>query len=495
MSMPLNWSDNTTQVFVTASYFPVSPETELKGVVWYLNGGSGVGSRCFGQSDDGGARYYNSLGLGLVFVDFRGTGESHPLLSCPDDPLNRQTPSLECAAFMADTWGDDGMYLWSASSASRDLNAMMDALFGDDDVPMFLQGDSFGTAWAQRFAVMFPGRAQRVVAESFLSPSAYEYFNALLNVDWVGRRVLAKCAEHPFCAAHLGAGADVTWLWTQALGAAASGELPCTKRLPKEMSVDGDWRAGLVDFVSTLISPLRDTYAFIPAAIARLIRCDDDDVAALEHMFYKFGNGGGSKRRDVDVRASTRGDEPDACAISQPILYNLFFSEEVTCSLPTAQELYAAHAVALFSAPVEIVLNSRVLYEAWPKYTPDRYWRHWPEPQQSTLYVNGDLDISTPLANAATVVAQTAHPLVILPNAPHVGFLQSPVANSSIPCGASIIANYLATGHVNSACTAHIVPLDFALESEKSRDYSMAIFGVPNGWGNLLKSSTISDCS
>jgi hypothetical protein len=59
VSVPLNWFSSREQaerVYVTTSYFPPTPNVQLAGVIWLLNGGGGVSTRCIDSTDDSLAR-------------------------------------------------------------------------------------------------------------------------------------------------------------------------------------------------------------------------------------------------------------------------------------------------------------------------------------------------------------------------------------------------------------------------------------------------------
>ena len=498
LSVPLNWFDrkDSRRIFVTTSYLPPPDNQALLGVIWFLNGGGGVATRCIGSTDDPLARLYNDLGFGVAYPDFRGAGESTPRLDCKDDPDAVDIPSVDCGTALAETFGSEGMRNYGLTAAATDLKFMMDTLFSENTVH-FIQADSFGTFWAQRFALTFPQRATRIVAESFDSPTAYEFFNALTNLDWVGRRVLSKCSVDVECSKRASfSGLDITWLWRQVLSAASKGTLPCIRSLPSEMAPNGDWYAALVKLLGAFLGPDRSTYPFIPATITRLIRCNSDDVAALQFLWRQQQQGEARflKRRSFGARAVEQ-DGRNACTISQVVLYNVFFEAGVRCVLPTEDQLQMQiqREQPMFSGPPELLVKARQLYDVWPLFDDARGERgRFPPAVQDMLYVNGDLDISTPLANAFSVARLTNHPLVVLPNAPHVAYLFSPVPFSAIPCGVSVIASYFASGAPNTSCIPRIIPLDFALNSAVSRNLSRSFFGTQHAWGGTNSSECIS---
>jgi hypothetical protein len=101
----------------------------------------------------------------------------------------------------------------------------------------------------------------------------------------------------------------------------------------------------------------------------------------------------------------------------------------------------------------------------------------------------GDLDISTPYDNAVLSTMygynQTAtQHLVVLPMAPHVGFLQSPQFGTNVPCGLEIIATFFASNGtvVDSNCLANMIPLDWLGELSTSVADIGAYFGTTDLW-------------
>jgi len=504
ISVPLNWNkpEQSDSIYITASKFPTNQPR--RGTIFYLNGGSGIGTKCFGISDDAGAKIYNALGFDLIYPDFRGAGESTPRIFCPDDPNDQQTPSIECAKYLNETYGPSGMYMYSVSAASRDLNHMMLTLLEQGE-QVLLQGDSFGTFWLQRFAVMYSQlkweekhhyQLGRSVAESFGVYGVFNYWNALENIDWVGSRILAKCSKDPFCANQLGypnapLGLDWGWTWRTMLNNVSGVE--CTQKLPSYMNPDNDWRRALLTLVGGLISADRNTFPFVPATINRLLRCNEEDIEALQHLFkWESGNLLTQKRNEVMQQhlvensgqkkevITRKTAERDPCAISQIILYNLFFTEGVT-NVKSIATLEKEQDELLFSAPVDILVSTRKVFNYWPRYELDEFAKQSPADNLEVLYINGDLDISTPLAGGSTITYLTSHSLIVLNSAPHVAFLQSPVNNSPLPCGIQLIASYF-NGTLNENCLNHLLPLDWSLQSEKSKAYSMALFGTENGW-------------
>mgnify|MGYP001047293703 CR=1 FL=1 len=418
----------------------------------------------------------------------RGAGESVPRLDCPDDPNALNIPSIACAKYYAANFGTQGMSYFTITQASHDLAFLIDELGNE---PNYIQGNSFGTFWGQRYLSMYPQQVAGGVIESFDVPDRWNYFEAFNNIDWVGKRVLMYCSEDTFCNANAGNGRDPTAVMEDLLWRADEGTLPCIAKLPAQtMAPDGDWRMALETLFGSLTGAAREPYAFVPPLVRRLVRCDDDDVNAIIHL-WKQQFGGSSMRNPQPLVGPKPGkmNGRDSCTLSQVVLYNLFLSEGVQSPPPpSVTDMRAAFRLQLFTGPFSVMEHARGLYDAWPRYPLDKWAHHYPNTSIPILFFNGDLDISTPWANAAyssLTYTRQGHRLLRLPQVPHVGLLTSPVQGSPVPCGLDMATQFLASGGtlVNTTCINFLLPLDWMATSATAKAFSLSLFGTDDPWG------------
>lgn len=494
VSVPRNWdhpADGNISIFVS-QVEALTPAP--KGTIWFLNGGSGVGGACGPGS--GWITWYASKGYNVALPTMRGTGLGVPSLKCPN---GTGVPDAACADYYAQTYGAAGMYNFSITMASHDLAYLANTL--SQTTHNFLQADSFGTFWAQRFLTVYPDVMSATVLESFDVPGRWSYFEAPNNLDWAARRVMQYCAEDPACGSLAGGGADPYAVLQQVMEDAAAGTLPCNARLPA--SLGPDFRATYAELLGGLSGGApREFLGFLPALVYRLARCNADDVAAITHLHAALYPSQGERERAWSSSAAkgtaslqsarVSGAKPappeSVCDISEPVLYGLFFSEGVPRSLQSLAVLHAHYKKLFASGPTGFFEAIYPVYQAWPRYAVDQYWGRPTATDRQILFFNGDLDAETPWDNAAfstRIFNKTASQhLVRFPMVPHVAFLNSPLPDTQLTCGLALAMSfYEANGtSFDATCAASIVPLDFVGASNATKAHSAGLFGTDDMW-------------
>ncbi len=78
--------------------------------------------------------------------------------------------------------------------------------------------------------------------------------------------------------------------------------------------------------------------------------------------------------------------------------------------------------------------------------------------------------------------------LVVVPFAPHGVIANSPVADSVLPCGLSIMASYFSNQALDLSCIEKVLPIDFAGTRQETQELALAVFGSSDVWGKQSKS-------
>lgn len=266
------------------------------------------------------------------------------------------------------------------------------------------------------------------------------------------------------------------------------------------MAPDGDWVNTFQTLFGSLLGDSRESYSLIPSMVWRIQRCSPADISALINA-WKLVSGGPTRRRSfMDMAAHTHGYAAEdlssyvrevpaekACDMSTAILYNMFLSDAAKAPPPSFDEIRSIVRTQIFGGPLAISKDALELWHAWPRYATDSYWHKNTNRTRPLLFVNGDLDISTPWANSAYESLFFDRPnvwLVRLPGVPHVGFLISPVDNSPVPCGLQIITSFYLSGGVSidDSCISHILPLDWKGDTTAVQEKSQMVYGTPDPW-------------
>ncbi|WP_051944193.1 alpha/beta fold hydrolase [Streptacidiphilus rugosus] len=162
-----------------------------KGDLVFLSGGPGQPDEPFGQRIT--ARLQPVLAqYRLVFLDQRGTGDT--ALHCPE--LQQQMgssdltpPTAGAVAACAAALGD-GRRFYSTADTVADLDLLRQALGADR---ISLDGVSYGTFTAERYALAHPAHTARLVLDSVVPQTGYDPLD-LAALQAVPRVLAASCA-------------------------------------------------------------------------------------------------------------------------------------------------------------------------------------------------------------------------------------------------------------------------------------------------------------
>src|SRR5205085_6048835 len=126
-----------------------------------------------------------------------------------------------------------------------------------------------------------------------------------------------------------------------------------------------------------------DLRVMIPSTAYRIVRCNEDDVAALQtfvsNIQKMFGGGfGGFATQDLS---------------SDVLGIHIALSELEEAPPPTAAQLGELMKDSVIATPDTHMIDA---YQIWPRYAHDQWVDKYPESSVPVLLMNGTLDPQTP---------------------------------------------------------------------------------------------------
>jgi pimeloyl-ACP methyl ester carboxylesterase len=368
----------------------------------------------------------------LLLVDDRGTGASGAI-DCPKAQESFSAAAIaQCRKILGSHVGD-----YSTVAAVDDLDSVLTRIHSR---AVDIYGESYGTFFAQVFALRHPQHLERLVLDGALPLDPDPWHVDSLPAGLAAVR--ATCNANPVCRAS----GDMS-LMTSVLffmrNKAPAGYLADAAR----------------ELASLLINAGRRnaTYRELPSALRASI--DGDDVPLTRLLDENEGVTFGSAPAPPTISsglflAATCADEP------QP--FDLHASLTVQ-----RRQLNSSYAQVVASNPrtflpftAEEVLNgggAPVLCLGWPAPTrPPVGTQHQTFPDVPTLVLEGGLDTVTPPATARAVGREFRHSrFVEVPFVGHVAAL-----NDHSGCAATIAATFIRSKTIESSCLSHIAPPD-----------------------------------
>lgn len=402
--------------------------------LWLLQGGPGGSAEVF----DGLHDFLSMVDpeLEVYTIEHRGVGSS-TRLGCSaegaDTPRGTQITLEEwpaCRDEVVAEWGER-LAFFSSTQAAHDLALAIERTRRDDQ-EVFVYGGSYGTLWANRFAVLHPGDVDGVILDAPFQPGATsELYD--LQFEPVGRRVFGElCPEAERCAEHLGP--DPVAFLERTFENLAAGH--CS-----ELGVDlPTWRA--VFGVSLMDYNLRN---WLPALVYRLDRCSIPDVRAIAELFSNIFGGGPLPRRSDVLQVNV-------------LLSEMWPAEHVDDSV-----VVTAAADAMFYQ--NAVAAMYLLQDSWPRYEVPRATEYAP-PSIPFLTLAGEDDPATPPAitgygyrDHLTGPHQT---FVEIPFGAHTVLTGGPLAEPP-SCSVRLVRAFLAdpTANLPVDCATDVLPPSF----------------------------------
>ncbi|MFH1529689.1 MAG: hypothetical protein ABIK09_03020 [Pseudomonadota bacterium] len=450
ITVPFFWEDPKSDVFTVHVKRLVQEGSERQ--LFMLEGGPGFpGTDTLSQEME--RVFQADPKMDVYALDHRGTGLSHamtcPEQGSPDSPGGRKIQGSEwedCAAYLEAEWGPlDG---FTVSAAAADV-ALLVSLVSEPGKARLVYGQSYGTYWAHRYAVLFPRQPDAVVLDSLVPPAGYQVDIQDLEENEVTKAIFERCAEDDLCSAKLGedpAGfaADVFQDYKDGLICDKLQSLNVTPSALQQFIIN----LGLYDWHGR---------SLIPAIFYRLDRCTDEDAVAIYNAIAFY------TAEEVYWRQE----------MSTIIGRFLMLSEmvyEPAGGAMTLEEILAYEADLISTRYLSYFNTVQLAY--WPRYPLDEAYGKWAPPEVPILILHGDLNYRTPLASVADAEERLTGPhqhFVVLPGVRDSAMFESPMDETfETDCGFEIAMAWLKdpSAAPDTSCVDVILPVDFAGDEE-----------------------------
>ena len=409
-----------------------------RGTVFLVAGGPGQGSAAtFDLGDPTQAAFFRFLfpGYTLVAYDDRGTGSSAPL-DCPS--LRAAAPDADPAQVAAECAAELGpeASFYSTADHAADLDAVRAAL-GLDRIAIF--GVSYGTRLALAYAAAHPVHVERLVLDSIEPPGHDQAFAT--DVLEAMPATLAR-----FCAGGLCARATSDYAGDVAAVANRLASAPGFGSSVVPGVSDRLTALTLLDLVvATDLNP--GVAAELPAAVHA---ARSGNFAPLQHVLRIAGAGSAAESRgfsDALYLATVCEDGPFPWAPGATFPAR-------TASIQSALAALPSGSLGPF-APWAAEVGDAWVCAGWPSGAADTPAPSGPLPDVPVLAFSGGLDLRTPTAGAAAVVA--AFPqghLVVVPAVGH-----SVLSSDTSLCSQLALRDWLRTDQAPAVSCPRAKPL------------------------------------
>jgi pimeloyl-ACP methyl ester carboxylesterase len=432
VNVPLDWSG------VVPGTIPLAVE-ELpakgtpRGVMMMVAGGPGQASAIAFDLAGLGSTWQSLFpGYTLVAFDPRGTGNSGFLgCSIGSDPLVSGPEVAACGASL----GPARVFYTTAANA-EDMDAVRQAL-GVDKIAMW--GTSYGTKVELAYALAHPDHVERMILDSVVTTNGPDPLglDQLQNMPLALRSMCGNAACHKISPDLAG---EVVSLANRAAVTPIRGRVRTAAGQLETVSLDGPTLLGIV--VSADLSPGLE--AELPSAV---------DAAALGRpqallRLAAFEEGGfGAFRTAADTSFSEGLFLATMCNDGR-------FPWAASADAPGRQQALAAAVAALPAGATgpfgswATSIGPATYCLPWPSPSGNAPLAAGPLPDVPVLALSGSLDMRTPTANAASVVAQfpQGH-LVVVPGVGHSVLTVDPSG-----CAAQAVKTWLDGGTPPARC-------------------------------------------
>jgi pimeloyl-ACP methyl ester carboxylesterase len=465
MQVPLFWENPDAGTLEVSIKRWVGEEPSRQ--IWLLQGGPGGSALVFENL----AAHFSSRAAGATVYMFehRGVGMS-TRLGCPqEDPDADGGTGLDnsevsaCLNAARAQWGE-GLKGFTTTAAARDLGHAMERT-STGVTERFVYGVSYGTYWAERYLQLFPTQATGVILDSICSPGARRLpMGFATNHNTVAMELLRLCGLDATCSARVGA--DPVTMAQGLFARIAGGH--CAEVVPAVLGVNE---------IKALLGSLLQNVGYrvlVPALLHRLDRCDAADVQTFVAL------------KDL-IRPSA--PAPADRAMST-VLYAVVARAELWDDPPldTAAVQAALDGLVVAAAsPLEVIAAMTAL----ETYTPDAYFRQFPNTSIPVLMMNGTLDPQTPPSTARPMGMHLAGPhqtYVEVDRAAHAIITQSRYESDPLrTCGWDLIEQFVTAPlmDLDTSCSTTVETLRFGNDAVLAQ----ALLGTGDLYDNLSLAS------
>jgi pimeloyl-ACP methyl ester carboxylesterase len=405
-----------------------------RGVIFLVAGGPGQGSaHTFDLGNDYMAAFFRYLfpGYTLVAYDDRGTGSSG-LLGCP--ALQNAFTAEQAAQLIADCAAKLGTprAFYSTADHAEDLEAVRQAL-GFDRIAIW--GVSYGTKLALAYALAHPEHVERLLLDSIVQPDSVDPFGT--GVLQAMPATLASYCDGGACrAATSDFAGDVATVANRLAAKPLESRVLTTNG--KTISV----RLNSLDFLGMVVE--EDLSPGLAAELPAAVRAARDGrPRPILHAFELTMLGGGGPAADVSLAlylATVCRDGPFPWQPDTPVTDRPALVQAAVAALPAGSFGPFGSWAAGFGN-IELCVG-------WPSPTGGATLGAGPLPDVPMLALSGGLDLRTPTAGAASVVARfpQGH-LLVVPGIGHSVLTADPSG-----CSQHAVRSWILSGAPPTTC-------------------------------------------
>jgi pimeloyl-ACP methyl ester carboxylesterase len=377
-----------------------------RGVIFLVAGGPGQGSaRTFDLGSAWNAAFYRFLfpGYTLVAYDDRGTGSSG-LLGCPGaQSVVSAAQAAQLVSGCAAALGPQRAFYGTADHA-EDLEAVRQSL-GVDRIAIW--GVSYGTKLALAYALAHPDHVERLLLDSVVAPEGSDPFGAGV-LQAMPATLAAYCNGGACRAATPDFAGDVVAVANQLATNPLQGRVltPNGKKLAEQLDA--------LDFLGMVIgadlSP--GLAAELPAAVQAARAADPQPLLRLFQLEMLGGTAPAADLSFALYLATVCRDGPFPWQPDTPLSDRPALVQAALAALPSGSfGQFGNWANGLGN--VDTCLD-------WPSPTGGDTLGAGPLPDVPVLALSGGLDLRTPTAGAASVIARFPHgQLLVVPGVGH----------------------------------------------------------------------------
>ena len=334
---------------------------------------------------------------------------------------------------------------------------------------VYVYGVSYGSYWAQRYLVLNPKQASKVVIDGVCPPDVCRMDSYDINTNIVGEDLMTLCGQlSKKCRSSLGDFPAEEMAFAMELTAAD--KLNCSRQL----GLTTKWLRNL--WGTQIISDLQRV--LIPATVKRLLRCSHSDQEELKHLLAY-----------TEAVARNNSRTNSSIVFNMLLGYNIALSESYSLVQPPHPYSYFVDLTDSLLVSNDMSLLTAKAYPLWPKYNASHTQGYNQYPRHAAtkmLLLEGELDPET--SHAWTLHAMSYYnqgqQFISVPFAPHGTVSNSPFLNSTLPCGMVMASSWLLHGVANSTCLSLLQPPDFEGSSAAVKQLSRTVFGTENLWGD-----------